>query len=458
MKKQVLLITIWLIILINLVQILATNLDVSAKPISNSYIMELDKPAVYELTIKNLGETDYFEVYSLVGININHDPLYIATGQTKKINIEVRPQTSLNKIQFPFIFEYKIKDSKEDIQKETLAINIVDLESSFLIETEPINPNSKEVILTINNNLIYDFPNIDIELSSAFFEYEDAISLGPDESKEIIISIDREKLKLLDAGSYLMNSKVTVDGKSANIESQIKFLEQEDIESINTDEGLIIKRTEIFRKNTGNVRKTIEVNLDKNMLEYLFTTVNIPATRVETSGFKRIYTWEKELIPNEEFKIVVKTNWFFPILILVIIITAIVLIRKSIYANLELIKRVSFVKTKGGQFALKITIKVKAKKNVEDVTVIDKLPRLVKLYHKFGIIEPNTIDEDNRRLVWKLKSLNKDETRILTYIIYSKIGVVGRFELPETKAIYGYDDKTKEVISNRAFYVNESRM
>ena len=68
---------------------------------------------------------------------------------------------------------------------------------------------------------------------------------------------------------------------------------------------------------------------------------------------------------------------------------------------------------------------------------------------------PDKIDLENRKLEWRIDSLNKDETRIFTYIIYSKIGIVGRFELPETKAIYEQDGQIKEASSNRSFYVNE---
>jgi len=95
------------------------------------------------------------------------------------------------------------------------------------------------------------------------------------------------------------------------------------------------------------------------------------------------------------------------------------------------------------------------KKKIEKISIIDKFPNLVKLYNKFGIIAPDKIDLENRRLHWNLDSLNKDETRIFTYIIYSKIGVVGKFELPEAKAVYEDEGEVKEAISNRSFYLRD---
>jgi len=456
MKKLVCLM-VFLMVVLNVLTVYAINLEVSSKGISSGYVIEFDEPAIYELTIKNLGEAGNFEIYSLVGIDITHDPIFIASNETKKVIVELRPQDSLKSKQELFTFEYKIKDSENDIQKGTLSINILKLESAFLVTPENVNPNSEEILLSIKNNLDLDFPEVSFKLTSAFFDHEETLSFESNERKDLVISIDREKLKTLNAGTYLMNSEIIAKEKKANIESQIKFLEQEGVESYDFSEGFIIKRDEIVIKNTGNIKRTVEINTQKNIFSYLFTTTNIPPTGIRTESFVKIYTWKEELIPNSELKVVIKTNWFFPIIIIVLIISSFIFIRRSIYANLELIKKVSFVKTKGGQFALKVTLRIKAKNFIERIAVIDRLPRLVKLYNKFGIISPSKIDTENRKVEWHIESLNKDETRIFTYIIYSEIGVVGRFELPEAKAVYEREGVVKEVSSNRSFYVNEPR-
>ena len=53
--------------------------------------------------------------------------------------------------------------------------------------------------------------------------------------------------------------------------------------------------------------------------------------------------------------------------------------------------------------------------------------------------------------------MNKGEERIFTYIIYSKIGVVGKFELPSARAIYEKEGKVKKTESNRSFFINEPK-
>lgn len=455
MKKK-LFSLILLIILINIISIAAINLEVSSKPVSNSFVVELEDPAIFDLTIKNLESEDSFKIYSLVGMNITHVPFRIGNEETQKVRIYLTPQDYLKSNPKPYTFEYKIKNSKKEIQSETLTINILKLGDVFSVISEPINPKSEKISLTIKNNIMKNFKDVNFKMSSEFFKHEEKFSFVPNDKKYIEIEIDKNKIKSFSAGNYILNSEISMGDDLVNVESQIKFLETEGIEISENKEGSIIQRTEITKKNTGNVRQLVSIREKKNVISYLFTTTNIVPTKTETNGVFKTYTWEKVLIPNEELKVVIKTNWLFPIFIILILIAGIKLIRKSIYDNLELTKKVSFVKTKGGEFALKISVKAKAKKQIEKIRIVDKFPQMVKLYNKFGMINPDKIDLESRKLYWNINKLNKGETRIFTYIVYSKIGVLGKVELPEAEAFYEDDGKTKQSSSNRSFYVRDS--
>src|SRR3989304_5044290 len=89
-------------------------------------------------------------------------------------------------------------------------------------------------------------------------------------------------------------------------------------------------------------------------------------------------------------------------------------------------KRVSFVRAKGGQFGLKVSLHVRGRGFVERVKVFDRVPAIAKLYERFGAIAPTRFDASTRRLEWNLGTLDRGEERVLTYIIYSKVGVVGK--------------------------------
>jgi hypothetical protein len=455
MKKGFRLLIICMFLLsLNLIS--AINLDISTNTVSNKVITDLDEPAIFDLTIRNLGETEEFEIYSLIGMDITPTSKFtISSGGTKTIRITAMPQTTLKSNRGFLNFEYRIKDEENQIQKETLTINIIGLEQLFSITPEAINPKSEKTTITIENQANLDFNNVELIMNSAFFEVKETISIKALETKIIETNLDKESSKSLTSGNYLLNTKVKIDTETAEIESLIKFLEQEDIETIETYEGIIVKRNEISKINLGNTRKSVEITAKKNLISYLFTTINIPPTRTNLEGFSKQYIWEKELIPNEELKVVIKTNWFFPIIVILLAIILFVLIKRSVETDLMLRKKVSFVKTKGGQFALKISLRVKSKRFLQKINIIDKLPPLVKLYEKFGAIPPDKIDEKNKRIEWDIESLNKDEERIFTYIIYSKIGIVGKFELPSAKAVYEKEGKIKRTESNRSFFINE---
>ena len=456
MKKKLLLLATALLTL-NLIS--AINLDVAENPISDIIIMELDRPAVFEINVRNLGESSNFEIYSVAGLDISPDePFFISSGDKKTIRIEVKLRESLKSPAGLRSFEYKIKNSKNEIQEEQLTLNLRWIEEALKINFENVNPKSKTVSLTVQNKQKIDFEIIKLKITSAFFVYQTNITLGSLETKEIQIPIDSEKMKTLTAGNYLAAIDMTIDGKKTTREILLSFFEQEGIETEEKKEGVIIKRAEITKKNIGNVRKEVEIKIVKNILSYFFTTMNIEPTETDFQIFKVEYIWKKQLTPSEEIKIILKTNWFYPILIILLIISAIYLIKLSVETDLMLRKKVSFVKTRGGQFALKVSLRLKAKKFIEKINISDKLPSLVELYDRFGALPPDKIDLKNRRLEWSIESLMKDEERIFTYIIYSKVGIVGRFELPEARATYEKDGKAKSTTSNRSFYVNESAL
>jgi len=45
----------------------------------------------------------------------------------------------------------------------------------------------------------------------------------------------------------------------------------------------------------------------------------------------------------------------------------------------------------------------------------------------------------------------------LSYIIYSKVGILGKFALPVTTAVYEREGKIHEAESNRTFFIAEPR-
>ena len=82
-----------------------------------------------------------------------------------------------------------------------------------------------------------------------------------------------------------------------------------------------------------------------------------------------------------------------------------------------------------------------------------------KMLQPFGpACENYSISDDNAKKIlrWDFEKLEKGERRVITYIIYSKVGVLGKFALPSTIALYERNGKIKEVTSNKVFFVAEA--
>ncbi len=450
--KSVFLLVI-ILIFINLSS--AINLEIEKKAVTDVVIKELDNNAIFKFTIKNLGETDDFEIYSFVVDILPRGMFNIVSGQTKEIEVKIKAGESVKKNSGYFNFVYKIKGSKTGIQEDRLTIKIINLKDSFELTADSINPDSKTTTVYLQNKENFNFEDVEAEFSSVFFNFKKNFSLSALEKKSFTVDLDKESFKKLMAGPYLLNTNIKIENAKETLESTIKFLEKSGLVTSETKEGILLSRYEVEKRNEGNLITLAEINVRKDIISRLFTTFNILPEKVERKGFFVSYYWQKELRPGESLNVVARTNWLLPIIILVAVLLILLLTQIYLTSDVILRKRISYVKTKGGEFALKVSINIKARRFAEKIEVLDKLPPVVKLYERYGTIAPDKIDIKNKRLGWNIENLNAGGEIILSYIIYSKIGVVGKFELPAATAVYEREGKIKETSSNKVFFVNE---
>lgn len=448
------LLVVFALVLLSLSMVSAIDLTIKKNEISSLAIIELDKPAIFELEITNNENlVDTFELYSFVGrVYLEpKEPFTIPAGETRTITLEAHP------INTPgyFSFEYKIKNSKGEIQTDNLAIEIANLANAFNIYADNINPESEKTIVHFENKGGHGFDEIVAKISCSFFSTEQAFSLAPNEKKEFAVEVNKDKLKELLAGPYILISEIKTGGRNAKASSIFRYTEHSDLAVSETTEGFLLRRQEITKTNQGNVQLEVETVISKDSFTALFTTFNIAPKNKDTVGFKAFYIFEKSLAPGDELKVIARTNWWLLALIIICIALIIYLSKKYFATKVVLTKRATFVKTKGGEFALKISLVLKARDFVEKVKLVDKIPHMVKIYERYGTISPDKIDEKNKRIEWNVESLGKGEERIFSYIIYSKMGVIGKFELPEAKAFFEFKGILKDVTSNKSFFINE---
>ena len=435
--------------------LISANLDVKQKTDDVAMILGLDMPAMFDLEITNNGDGDYFMFYNFFGSGtLPKGTVSIGGGETKNLEVGVYPRDDFSQEGW---FKFDLYAKGENGQEETfpLMVNVVKLKNTFEVGVEEFQPNSNKVTVYIKNLVNFNFNSISAKFSSSFFNLEKNFSLTPHAKERFEITLDKEKFKELMAGFYTLSAEITADGKKANVEGVIRYAEENIVTSSQNEYGLIIYTKRIIKENEGNIISESSTVLKKNIISRLFTTFSPEPDMVERKGFSVFYTWEREIKPGERFEIVVRTNWLLPLLAVLLIIAIVILAKQFSMTNLSLKKKVNFVRAKGGEFALRVSMVVTARKYVQKVNVIERLPMLVKLHEKFSGEMPRKVDEKARRIEWHFDKLQPGESRVISYIIYSKVGVLGKFALPTATAIYEKDGIVHETESNHAFFIAE---
>ncbi len=449
---------IFLALLILLIAPLVVAIDVQVEKQSTGevLIVEFNNPIVFNLSITNLDYSDNFEFFNLLGFMMSPEKISIKSDETKEIQLEIVSLASISERGL-YTITYYIQASDKSRIDETLTFKIIDLKDAFVVGSSDVDPESNSIEIFIRNTEDFNFENIDVNFISPFFSIQKDFSLNAKETKTFTVQLNSDDFNELIAGFYTLVAKVSVEGEEASVEGMIKFVEKDIVTTTKKDFGFLITTKIIEKKNEGNTVERSETVIKKNIISRLFTSFSPEPDFVEREGGIIYYTWDREVMPGETLEIIAKTNWLFPFLVILFVVLIVVLTKKYSETNLVLKKKVSFVKAKGGEFALKVSIAINAKKYVERVNVIDKLPFLVEIYERFGGDQPSRIDKKNRRLEWNFEKLEAGEIRILSYIIYSKVGILGKFALPTATAVYEKDGEIHESESNRAFFVAEQR-
>ncbi|MAG50072.1 hypothetical protein CL621_00330 [archaeon] len=441
---HIVLLAIFLIISINF----ASALTADSESESNVVIPELNHPAKFTLTITGAEEGSY-TVYTLTDVIIRPTSPFQLNAGTNKINIFVYPTSQLKERGF-YTFTYNIGN----IQSK-LTTKIVDLEDLIEISSDSINPESDEVTFYVRNREKSSVENLTAKFSSVIFETEQEFDLKPYEKTEITVKADKDKLKKTEAGTYVVKAEFETEEGKKIVDGKIYIGEKKNIVTEDDSSGLLIRTRTVTKINAGNVNENVKVVMKKNVFSRLFTTFNEEPLSVDRSGFGITYEWSKQLGPSEIFTVKAKTNYIFPLMIIIAALIIIWGFRKFMTTKIEVKKSVSYIKTKGGEFALKVKLAVKARKSIENVSIIDKIPLAVKVYKKFGTLKPDKVDIANRKIQWDIGDLNAGEVRIFSYVIYSKIGVIGKFSLPKALSVFETNNEIHEVESNKVFFLSE---
>jgi len=456
MKKVVALLLIFFLAILVVPSVLALELEVEKLSANEVYITELNEPLKIDLKVTNLGASENVVFYSFFAQDLYpKEAILLKRGEPQEITLQIYPSSRIKPGYYTF--DYYIRNNYGEEIANTLTVNVIDFKDAFEVGSSEFDPESKSLNVYVHNKVNFNFENISVVFTSPFFNFERKFTLGPNQKNEFTVTLNKEDFKKLMAGYYTFEAEIQAKGIEGIVEGTLKFSEKDILTTNKKTYGIIINTNIIEKTNEGNVVAKTETVIKKNIVSRLFTHFSPEPNLVERQGFAVYYTWYSNINPGEVLKITVKTNWLLPLAIILLVVLVVILVKKTSNRNLVLKKKVTFVNAKGGEFALKVMILVEAKNHLERVSVIDRLPYLTKVHERFGGEQPSRIDEKSKRMEWNFERLQPGERRVFSYIIYSKIGVLGKFALPPVTAVYEKEGKVKEAQSNKAFFMLEPR-
>jgi len=438
----------------------ATNFDITSDVVKDTIIKNGD--AIFNINIRNKQGFADSITYVLSDLTWDWEKKFFNLDNNEDVDFEF-VLTTPEEIT-PGIYNFNLKvysQNDPDIYDyESLIVKVLDYSDLVDIEDladaiplglDPRKSNFVKLDIKNTNNL--ELENINVKLESEIFNKEFVYDFSPLEGKTEEFYIDVEDS--IKEGSYDVRVYATQDDNilidridKVNVKFYSDIQENQEESS-----GFLVKKLIIMRENKGNIDSVEEYRLSLNSFEKTFTRTSPKPTNIEKIDNMYYYTWNFELGPQESYKIIIKTNYRDPILLLILVGFMIWLLINILQSGLTLKKKVLTLRTGAGISDMKILLIIKNKGNkiIKNVKLIDKLPMVVKTPEEYGTLKPSEIKksyEGNKMLIWNLDNLIGKEERVISYRIKLNLEVLGKFGIHRAAAVYRRGKTSVMVKSN----------
>ncbi len=436
----------------------ASSIDFDKESVSPVVIKELDRPAIFNFTIRNnLAIKDYYTIDSQLDFNIIPEGLSstfpIDAKSSKEVTAKIYFSDNM-KSQYSGTraYEYYIRSASLGTRDDSFEIKVASFKDVLSIELpESISMQDTELDVIIKSgDPVYLDGSVSID--SSLFKKIDSFSITPFDEKIIKIDLKKEDL-WRDVGKYPVIITFLIDGKTIIVEKSVELKEHREISTEEKKINLIAyKSRSITKTNVGNVPESMKITTEMSSFARYFTSFSVQPTSVSNVDGKIVAVWEKELQPKEVFNLKIITNYSLPLGILAAIIIIVGVIAYLSQSRLIIKKRAIKVVTKTGEFATKIILIVKNNgKEATDIVLTDYLPIVAKVHERFGGDAPSKIEKN--KIVWNAGNLGNNDSKVYSYIIYSEIKFIGALTIPKAEAYYCVDGKKKSSVSNRVHII-----
>jgi hypothetical protein len=440
-----------------LVSVKAADFKVSKEVVNDVVAIELTIPARYNINITNpYNSPTTFEFVTLLPAQmLPKEGITIPAGQSMVIPVSYLANY---RVRLDINYEYWVRDNHDHSVRDTLFIKTLPI-SEILSVTVPTESSPEDVSLPVRivNKENIDLGDVVVTADSDAFSSSTTVAIPANTAVIANIPLSGTKIKTSEAGKYDIDVTLYINKEyNYTIPGSINIKEVSNI--IKEDK---IKRSffgytkTLTRKNNGNIKELVTIELPyANFIEQTFTHFDIQPTGKLSSGSGVM--WQRQLAPGESLTVNAITDYTLLIAIVALIVIAVVAYILFKRRKVLVSKKAIRIRTKGGEFAVKIIILMKnvSKQEVMNLNLVDSLPLTAQVYEKFGTVKPDKIDK--HRLEWKFPSLLPGEEIVVSYILYSKINMVGSINLPQSSLSFTDFKNIRRVVPSNKLIVNAS--
>lgn len=449
----------------------AFSLDV--KPVSDT-IISRDQRATYEITITNdRSFDDTFRIRAPeVFWSVQSDPLYhyfsgvdVKAKSSAKVSLLVSPIQSIPPGQYKVEIDFD-------------SVNTGMTEQEFLIVSigpfsSPVREYLPSVARTVNMPSRID-PRKPVQVSM------ELVNRNPKNIKEMIITgkssvINAQYVAGLEPLSRkTLHYNITIDPFTRPQKDDITWSFQVQGENLEPDLRQtfeIIPYSEIIEEakepqtslfttvlqrtyyNNGNTDTFKTVESKANMLKSIFTSTE-PKANIVSKPEGDFYSWDVILAPQERKTITIVENYTI-VFMLIIGAALIVSLYYMLRSPVALRKEAAVIGIEEeGITDIKVIIHVKNRKSraYDKLLVADRVPQIASIekHSEIGTLKASKIVQAREGTIikWEMDKLEKNEERVFSYTIKTRLSVLERFSLPACTARFVDNSRERKTSSN----------
>jgi hypothetical protein len=326
---------------------------------------------------------------------------------------------------------------------------------------------SMKVSVNMRNRVMLDMKNITLRIRSDLFYKEINTSLGPRKEKTSEFLFDIDPLQA--PGTYKLFVELyypVTDKIVSESETEFKIDAYSSITpKSESSKKLFLRKVVISAENIGNYENVKEFTIRMPWYKKMFVSSDPHIDTVRIDG-KSYLQWTPSVKPMETKTLTVTTN-YRPLVVIILLIIAAIFAYFFFRSPVILLKEAGVLEQDEhgiSEIKVKIFIKNRSRKSLENITVTDKVPGITEYVetNALGSMKPSRLTRTTAKgtiLHWDLDKLDAFEERIVTYKLKSKLKVVGDMSLPKTRAkfTYGPGKREKFVISPTPLFFSKLR-